>query len=105
MIRAAVDGKVFIKFGDPEMERQRNELLRGRYEEKTNREERERLRAELGPVADAPRTGLTSEEIRDIIANSARKPTQDDGQIKDVRTDGVHDRGDGGKPPLSITRW
>ena len=58
MITAAVEGKVYIKFGDPAMERKRNELFRIRYRERKERENMER-RPENGPRHDAPPTKQT----------------------------------------------
>ncbi len=40
MVRAAVEGKVFIKFGDPDMERQRNELFKHQYQQKKQEQTR-----------------------------------------------------------------
>lgn len=44
MIKAAVEGKVSIKFAYPFMERQRNELFIGRYQERKEHENKEQER-------------------------------------------------------------
>ncbi len=48
MLKAAVEGKVFVKFGDPAMERRRNELLRIRYGERREQEDNMRQWPENG---------------------------------------------------------
>ncbi len=55
MVRAAVNGNVYIKFGDPEMERQRNQLYRQQYQQK-----KAQHRPDDGPGRDGQNTQQTS---------------------------------------------
>ncbi len=104
MVRAAVEGKVFIKFGDPDMERQRNELFKSQYQERKRREEKERLRAELGPASATPGVGLTPEEIRQSIRNATSNLTTGGEHAPKERPSNGHDRDSGTTRGASMSR-
>ena len=84
MIHAAVEGKVFIKFTDPFMERQRNELFRAQYQERKEREH-----------TASTDTGGTAPPSRLPIYSDTSKPTRSDGHT----AEGRHENDQRHEPP------
>ncbi len=104
MIKAAVEGKVFIKFGDPMMEYKRNELFRLKYQERKAQEDCERRQLENGCDSRSPTSGLTTEEVQSILANSIRKPAPGDGHAAGGRPENGHGRDEENTRGASLSR-
>lgn len=76
MVKAAVEGKVSIKFADLFMERRRNEMFIDRYQDG----ERDRQRESHGRENVPTGTGRMAPPLWRSIAGDARNPTRGDGK-------------------------